>query len=218
MKNFSYFFLILLSVFPHVVQSATSHCDDVFSSPQPSGKIIAELKTYKEYVIQGFQLPPAYTEPFYQRRIEPYLNRPRYEGPAVPKSLFRGMYLNWDQMTEITEKGMTTEQVTWTAFVGQSLSFSSNTEEAASYIFKNADARPGGIGVVFKVRASKDMISLADPVHNTTKTIFSLNRNLKPNEIEDVYLWGEYGLESVRTILERAKSQKIKPQNQWTQF
>jgi len=182
---------------------------------QEQSTLLQKFNQVKTVMLKGYLLPPDYTSNYYARRIEPKLDRPDFASVANPQFLFRGMYLNPDQLEFILETGMAISQVKWTA-AGGGISFSSNPNEAATYIFHSADQRSNGIGVVFKVKMSSQMKLVNDPVLNSTRTIYKKQSNVAASEIVDVYLWGQYGLESFDEILRKKAQGKIVPSGNWT--
>jgi hypothetical protein len=177
--------------------------------------ILQKLTRVKPVLLKGYYLPPDYLSAYYARRIEPKLDRPDYPFVANPQVLYRGMYITPDQLEFILEYGMALNQVKWTA-AGGGISFSSNATEAASYIFQSGNDRINGVGVVFKVRMSPAMQAVNDPVLNRTRTIYKKQSNVMPSEIVDVYLWGQYGLESLDEILQKISQNRITPHTAWT--
>lgn len=177
--------------------------------------LLQKYSFVKSVLLRGYYLPPEYLSRYYARRIEPALDRPDYAAVENPQVLFRGMYLTPDQLEFILENGMALNQVRWTA-AGGGISFSSNVNEAASYIFQSGSDRKSGIGVVFKVRKSVAMQPVNDPVLNRTHTIYKKQSNVLPSEILDVYIWGQYGLESLDEIIRKKSQNKIIPYADWT--
>ena len=55
-----------------------------------------------------------------------------------------------------------------------------------------------------------------DPVLNRTKTIYYSYEDIPPEDIVDVLVWGEYGLESLDKIFENAQKGTLKPHTAWT--
>lgn len=170
---------------------------------------------HREEILKAHRLPVAYTRGYYARRIEPYLSKTRYPEIKDPKMLYRGVFLSVDQLIEILEKGMKLGKVNWTA-VGGGLSFTSSVQEASTYIFHNADDRPEGIGVVFEVKRRDEMVLAVDKDLNPTHTIFKLHEDLAPEEITNFFIWGQYGLESVDKIIERARADLLTNHEEWT--
>ncbi|MBS1959075.1 MAG: hypothetical protein JST80_06380 [Bdellovibrionales bacterium] len=173
------------------------------------------VESNREAILKAHLLPEDYTRGYYSRRIEPYLAKTRYPEIKNPKKLYRGMFLSVDALAEILEKGMALDKVTWQAVDG-GVSFSSSIQEASTYIFHNGDDRGARIGVVFEVTTSGDMYSPEDAELNPTNTIFKLQRDLKPQEITELYVWGQYGLESLQRALELIQGGKTADHNAWT--
>jgi hypothetical protein len=177
--------------------------------------LLQKFTRVKPVLLKGYFLPSDYLSAYFARRIEPKLDRPDYPSVANPQVLYRGMYITPDQLEFILEYGMALNQVKWTA-AGGGISFSSNPNEAASYIFQSGNDRINGVGVVFKVRMSPAMQAVNDPVLNRTRTIYKKQSNVMPNEIVDVYLWGQYGLESLDEIQQKIAQNRITPHSAWT--
>ena len=182
---------------------------------QEQSNLLQKFNQVKPVLLKAYSLPAEYLSSYYARRIEPKLDRPDYQSVSNPQVLYRGMYITPDQLEFILESGMAVNQVRWTA-AGGGISFSSNPNEAASYIFQSGNDRINGIGVVFKVRMSPAMQAVNDPVLNSTRTIYKKQSNVAANEIVDVYLWGQYGLESFDEILRKKTQGKIVPSSNWT--
>jgi hypothetical protein len=173
------------------------------------------LKTYRESVIAGYHLPSNYTTAYFERRVLPYLERPNYLENKNPDILYRGMYRNIDQLITQLEKGHELNKVRWTT-VGGGVSFSTSEQEASTYIFHNADGRPEGVGVLFAFKKQPYMTLIDDPVHNPTNTIYKAQQDVPPEDLVDVYLWGQWGFERLSTIIEKARQGKITPHTDWT--
>jgi hypothetical protein len=208
-------FMALLSVAPvSEASSAKSALKPEARFSQQSG-LLQKFSAVKSVLLKGYYLPPDYLSSYYARRIEPRLDRPDYSSVANPQVLYRGMYITPDQLEFILEYGMALNQVKWTA-AGGGISFSSNANEAASYIFQSGQDRINGVGVVFKVRMSSAMQAVNDPVLNRTRTIYKKQSNVMPNEIVDVYLWGQYGLENLDEIIRKKSQNRITLHSTWT--
>ena len=164
---------------------------------------------------KGYSLPSNYTTGYYARRIEPYLAKPTYAEVVHPQTLYRGMFLTPQELEKILTEGMKLDRVKWTAADG-GISFSSNINEAATYIFQSADTRPSGIGVVFEVKTSPSMELVNDPILNSTRTIFKKHADVTKEEILNVYIWGQWGLENLKDIAEKMKNGKILPHETWS--
>ena len=72
------------------------------------------------------------------------------------------------------------------------------------------------IGVVFEIRRKPSMLLGADPVLNRTKTIYYSYEDIAPEEIVNVLVWGEYGLENIKDIFAKAKQGNLQPHQHWT--
>ena len=128
----------------------------------PSSRFLKQVKEFRSELIRGYHLPPNYTSAYYARRIEPYLAKPTYQEVLQPQALYRGMYLTPDELAEVLENGMKLNRVSRTA-AGGGISFSSDIQEAVTYIFDSANEVPNKIGVVFAVEMNEEM-KLANPV------------------------------------------------------
>lgn len=71
------------------------------------------------------------------------------------------------------------------------------------------------IGVVFKMENGNYAELVVDPKSNPTKTIYKSPSDVPSDKIIDIYLRGEYGLESLGEIIKKAKSQGIKSNDSW---
>lgn len=175
---------------------------------------LQDLASLAPSLIKGYQLPSDFRNSYYTKRIEPYLNKTSYESPMDFLHLYRGMLISPEDLSSILNYGMKLSRVSWTAG-GGGLSFSSNIREASSYIFQSGG---GGsvLGVVFKVRKTEDYQLLKDRSLNPGETIYKLHKDLNPEEIEDIYIWGEFGLESLSSIFLKAKKGEVKNHTNWT--
>ena len=215
------FFLILMASSLTGIPEAVSAKNNVFiqnsndSGISEQSGLLQKFNAVKPVLMKGYYLPPDYLADYYARRIEPRLDRPDYQSVLNPQVLYRGMYITPDQLEFILESGMALNQVKWTA-AGGGISFSSNANEAASYIFQSGSDRKAGVGVVFKVRMSSAMQLVNDPVLNRTRTIYKKQSNVLPGEILDIYIWGQYGLESFDEIIRKKSQNKIVPYSSWT--
>lgn len=171
---------------------------------------------------ENFSLSEEYSRWYFQRRIEPTLSKPSFETVEEPAVLYRGMYLSLEQIKKILLEGMKTSEVQWTTGdknkEDKGISFSSSITEAASYIFHNAHKKftdGKGVGVIFRVRKSKDYELLNDNKLNRTNTIFKKYQDVLPEEIDEIYLWGEYGPEKLTDAVIKSKQGKLNPQKNW---
>ena len=179
----------------------------------------ALLKQYKNEIIKGYALPDNFLTAYYDRRIEPYMQKPNFT-PDKSGHLYRGIFMTVDELASTLQNGFLTSMNTWT--VGgngkQFVSLSSSSFEAQSYIFQgtgNAE-HPKGIGVVFVV--DKDLPGLElwdDPKLNSTNTIYHCYKDVAPTKIRNVYILGEYGLESITEILIKARRNAIRSNSGW---
>jgi hypothetical protein len=169
-----------------------------------------------------FHLPANYARWYFQKRVEPTLRSPSYEYTKNPPVLYRGMFITLQQLKTILKEGMKLSEVRWGAGDphGQSagVSFSSSITEASSYIFHNAHEKfesGKGVGVIFRIRTGSEYKILEDDQLNSTKTIYKKYSDVESEEIDAVYLWGEYGPENLESILKKNSLDKIKPQSEW---
>lgn len=177
----------------------------------------AGSRLYREEILKGYHLPFNYIEGFYLRRIHPYLAKPSYTSDGDKNILFRGMHLTPDELSEVMHKGFSPSTSNWnTGTDGRAaVSFSSSSVEAAHYIFQQG-FKKNGIGVVFKVRRSPNMVPGMSRLYNSTKTIYYSYEDIAPENIVDVLVWGEYGLERLEDIIRKAADGKIRPHTVWT--
>jgi hypothetical protein len=219
----NYRILLFLILFFSLGASEKAFCDELFCQQwalnqlkaHSSDELLNQFKQVKDQLTNSYHLPPNYTSGYFARRIEPYLSKPHYTEIAQTEKLYRGMYLSLDQLETILKEGMQTEKVRWTA-AGGGISFSSSATEASSYIFHAASNKKVGFGVVFQVKMTKKMELADDPVLNSTRTIFKSQVDIPREEIQKVFIWGEYGLESLEEILGKLQKGKLKPHDSWT--
>lgn len=177
----------------------------------------AGFSLYRDEILKGYHLPLNYIEGYYLRRIQPYLAKPDYSPDGDNNVLYRGMLLTPDELTDILRKGFSPSTSTWnTGTDGRAaVSFSSSRVEAAHYIFQQG-FKKNGIGVVFKVRRSPNMVPGMSRLYNSTGTIYYSYEDITPENIEEVLIWGEYGLERRADILQKALRGEIRPHTVWT--
>ncbi len=189
---------------------------NVFASDNCSENLKQLSNHLKSSLLDSYQLPVEYTSQYYARRIEPKLSKPQFLEVKNPKKLYRGMFLSVDELENILQIGLKLADVNWTAGTGKAISFSSDINEAATYIFQNANERKIGIGVVFEVKNDSRFKFLDNITLNSTKTIFSIDRNINADEINNIYIWGEYGLENFSDIKQKVLNNSLKPHTTWT--
>jgi len=193
-------------------------CDLALLNPQDRNLHLA--KTIENYVDQikiGYHLPFAFTSGYFTRRIEPYLAKPEYT-PDSTGHLFRGIYVQTSELSEILVKGMPLSRVQWGAGAGKQIYFSTSEREAISYIFHNSKNDSEGVGLVVEILPVPDLKLLGDAALNSTRTIFYVGRDIPASQIHRIYLFGEHGLESIESILKKIHSGKMKPSSSWTNF
>lgn len=175
-------------------------------------------ESVKEQIVKGYALSDAFLEGYYLRRIYPYLSKPSFQADQSGH-LYRGIYMTVDELAATLKDGFLTKMNTWStgARKGERIvSFSTSTGEAMSYIFQTSGNHPNGIGVVFEV--DRDLAGLEyweDPILNSTKTIYHCYKDVPASRIRNVYVYGEYGLESLVEILIKAQKGKVKSNQQW---
>ena len=178
--------------------------------------IAEEIRTRERDIVEGYHLPLNYTSGYYTRRVEPYLSKPRYSEVKNPSVLYRGMYVTTEELASMLENGMELGKVKWTVAGGNGISFSSDINEAKTYIFHAADQRAGGVGVIIEVRKIDSMVLIDDPVLNSTRTIFKSPNDVSSDDIINIYLWGEYGPESLTTVFDKIRKGTVTPRTKWT--
>lgn len=172
----------------------------------------------KEQIIKGYALTDAFLEGYYLRRIYPYLSKPTYQADKSGH-MYRGIYMTVDELASTLKTGFLTKMNTWSTGAKdgkQIISFSTSTGEAMSYIFQSSGNHPNGIGVVFEV--DRDIPGLEyweDADLNSTKTIYHGYQDIPANRIRNVYVYGEYGLESLVEILIKAQKGQVRSNKQW---
>ncbi len=178
-------------------------------------KFLQRIKSLHGDLLKGYQLPEQYLVGYFARRIEPYLSKPTYKEVKHPDVLYRGLLLTPTELENIFRNGMELSKVSWVT-AGGGISFSSNVNEAASYIFQVEKFKENAIGVVFEVKMSESMVIVDDPVLNSTRTIYKKHSDIKKEEITNVYVWGRYGLESLNEVENKSKQGLIVPYANWT--
>ena len=168
-------------------------------------------------LLQSYGLPSEYRDWYYTRRVDPYLSRPHYKNIEEPDVLYRGMLLSPPQLRHILEHGLELKYVTWTAG-GPGISFSSNLQEAKTYIFHASTHLPPGLGVVVKVKRSPDIQLVLDPNLNPSRTIFKTGQDVPANQILEVLILGPYGFEALTEVTQKIQTGRATPSRQWTQI
>lgn len=193
--------------------------DDKLKQIDNLSKNISQYETNLE---KNFSLSEEYARWYFQRRIEPTLSKPNYQSINIPSVLYRGMFISLKQLKKILKEGMKTEDVEWTTGdkdnANAGISFSSNMTEASSYIFHNAHKKFNdglGVGVIFRVRKGNDYELLDNEALNRTKTIYKKYNDISPDEIDEIYLWGEYGPQKISDAIQKIKVGKLNPQSSW---
>lgn len=179
--------------------------------------LVADVLWQRDALVSGYYLPENFLEGFFFRRIYPYQSKPTYTPDKdSDQYLYRGMLVTPEELATILRVGFSPKTSTWNAGTGgkNAVSLSSSVTEALHYIFQSG-AKKDGIGIVFKVRRSPSMELGKDKELNRTKTIYYSFEDIPASAIADVYVYGEFGLEFLNTILQKAKEGTIKP-NTWT--
>jgi hypothetical protein len=88
--------------------------------------------------------------------------------------------------------------------------------EAISYIFQSGKDELNRVGVVFEVKKNNEIVLVNDPVLNSTKTIYKKLSDVAAQDIKNVYIWGQWGLESLDEIIAKSKSDRVIPHESWT--
>ncbi len=178
-----------------------------------AGVTIDALLKHKDEINKGFVLSDSYLDGYYQRRVQPYQARPTYT-PSDDEHLYRGMLLNVDDIANIMENGLETRFNTWQTAGGKGVYFSSSEREADDYIFQAA-SKKDGLGVVVEVEKGDFAQEVVDPVYNSTKTIYKAPGDVPKEKITNIFIRGEYGLESLSKIIEKAENGEIKSNEKW---
>jgi len=178
------------------------------------GVTIESLKEAQKEIEKGYHLPENFICAYYERRILPYQQRPTYT--ATDDYLYRGMYITVDELANILKNGFEVKYNTWSAVGGKGVYFSSSIREADDYIFQAVDFhKKNALGVVFKMEKGGYAQAVEDPVHNSTKTIYKAPGDVPKDKIAEIYLRGEYGLERLGDIIDKARSGGVKPNSSW---
>lgn len=180
--------------------------------------LVANVLLNRDALVRGYNLPREFIEGFYFKRIERYMSNPDYAADKRSDTvLFRGMLVTPEELAKILQVGFSPKTSSWNAGTGGSaaVSLSASSVEAGHYIFQSG-VKKDGIGVVFEVRRKPYMVLGTDPVLNRNKTIYYSFQDIPAEEIVGVSVWGEYGLERLSTILEKAKNGEIKSNRGWT--
>ncbi len=179
-----------------------------------AGVTIDELKEAKGEVEKGYHLPENFISGYYQRRIFPYQAHPTYTSSG-DNHMYRGMYITVDELANILQNGFETKYNTWSAAGGKGIYLSSSIREADDYIFQSVDiTKKNAIGVVFQLENGEYAKEVVDPVLNSTETIYKSEGDVPSSKITDIYLRGEYGLERLADIIEKAQNGDVKS-NKW---
>jgi hypothetical protein len=93
-------------------------------------------------------LPKSYIEGYLTRRINSRAKPTEYLKPEEIQYLYRGVLISVDDLVKILNEGMALKDSSWHAG-GVGISFSTDINEAASYIFQSW--KENAVGVVFRV-------------------------------------------------------------------
>lgn len=175
------------------------------------------LSRFRSEILAGFQLPENFIEAYYFRRILPYLAKPYYTPETNGDSLYRGMLLTPEELAKILQTGFSPASSTWnTGTDGRpAISFSSSKTEAMHYIFQH-NFKKDAVGVVFEIRRTVAITPGQNRRYNSNGTIYYSYENVPADDIVNVFLRGEYSLEPLEQILQKAKEGKITPHEKWT--
>lgn len=187
----------------------------------PSGSIagvtIDSLKNAQADIEKGYHLPENYLTNYYQRRILPYNHNPQYT-ETNQESFYRGMYITVDDLANIMENGLEVRHNQWSAAGGKGVYFSSSQREADDYIFQSISTdklRNNAIGVVVETERGEYAELVNDPVLNATETIYKAANDVPQEKITDIFIRGEYGLESLKNVIDKAENGEIKDNAPW---
>ncbi len=175
-----------------------------------------DLLTYRDDILKGYYLTPKYLYGFYTYRVCHWLDHPTWDpDPQSDQVLFRGMLLTPEELDKILKEGFSPKTSTWNVGTDgrNAVSFSSNSSEAESYIFQ-AEHKENGIGVLFTVKRTPNMVLGTNPQLNPTKTIYYSYEDVPAEDIVEVYIRGQYGDIRLSDILNNAQKGTIKP-NDW---
>jgi len=178
---------------------------------------MVDISRVHDEILAGFHLPENFIEAYYFRRIMPYLAEPSYTPEKNSDFLYRGMLLTLEDLSKILRTGFSPASSTWnTGTDGRpAVSLSSSITEATHYIFQQG-FKKDAVGVVFEVRRRPAMVPGQSRLYNSTGTIYYSYENISADDIVNVYLRGEYSLESLADIVQKAKEGKITPHEKWT--
>lgn len=177
----------------------------------------AGIGLYRDEILKGYHLPKNYLERYFFRRILPYQHKPTYAPDnRSPDVLYRGMLVTPERLVKLLQEGFSPALTKWnTGAKAQAVSLSSSSVEASHYIFQRGYEKDR-IGVVFVIRRTPNMELGDSPVYNSTKTIYYSYEDIAPENIVDVLVWGEYGLERLEDIIHKAARGEIRPHTNWT--
>lgn len=184
----------------------------------PAGHVLGvtttDLAEFQGSLEKGYHLPENFINGYFDRRIFPYQNRPTYH--ETDGSFYRGMYITVDDLANILENGFEVKRNTWSAVGGQGVYVTTSEREAEDYIFQAVDyGKKNAIGVVFKMERGDYATLVEDPDCNSTNTIYKAANDVPSDRITQIYLKGQYGLESLQSVIERAQKGEIEPNTSW---
>lgn len=180
--------------------------------------LVDSIALHQEALLRGYHLPENYLEGFFTKRIFPYKVSPHYTADKDSDHiLYRGMLLTPEELIQIIQKGFSPTTSKWNAGTDgrPAISLSSSSVEASHYIFQSG-SKKRGIGVVFEIRRRPSMQLGKDPIFNRTQTIYYSYQSIVPEDIVNIAVWGEYGLENLQNILKKAAEGNIHPHTRWT--
>ncbi|MBO5012010.1 MAG: hypothetical protein J6C49_06160 [Elusimicrobiaceae bacterium] len=177
----------------------------------------AGISLYRNEILKGYHLPQNYLEGFFVRRVQPYQHKPAYTPDNRSSDvLYRGMLVTPESLVKLLQEGFSPALTRWnTGAKAQAVSLSSSSAEASHYIFQHGYEKDR-IGVVFVIRRTPNMELGDSPIFNSTKTIYYSYEDIAPENIVEVLVWGEYGLERLEDIIHKAAHGEIRPHTVWT--
>lgn len=188
---------------------------EIWQKKQKQLRLITNTLRYRSEILKGYYLPPEYLEGFFFRRVFPYQQHPTYTPDNEEGVLFRGMLLTPEELVKILQTGFSPAHSKWNVGAkAEAVSLSSSSVEASHYIFQ-AGHKKDGIGVVFKIKQGPKMELGESQKFNSTQTIYYSYEDIPADDIVDVLIRGEYGLERLEDILKSAQEGTIKDNAGW---
>jgi hypothetical protein len=173
-----------------------------------------KAKAHAQDLLDSHHLPKSYIEGYLTRRINSRAKPTEYLKPEEIQYLYRGVLISVDDLVKILNEGMALKDSSWHAG-GVGISFSTDINEAASYIFQSW--KENAVGVVFRVDYDeKKYWPLDDLSLNPFETILKTSDKIQPKNISGVYIWSEYGLEPLSKVFEKFSDDSAVPHEKWT--